>query len=345
MHRTPSDKDQRMLRPKNNFRCALLIALLSCGGTAYAQNNIISTGIETFREACLMVDPHSERIYQWATDKGLKIVLGQGPERAGTKLLRWEVAKSDNTIVLLQAVINDPASLNCSVYFDQIRDSNRLVETFFLDEMRRKSHAIPQSLGSSPDRLAYSVLDGGNLFTYFDGRQSAQDHPHISLAVAATLSPPDTVAPRTFATPARSYQLFVSTCLERFPDIESIGERVKDSGWRSATALRTSPIYSGFWDLYDPFDEMSPYLIELKRSKSFSLCKLGYDIRAAVPMDHLIQTYALVHADDPYPNLHKPNDKFEYYSGRVAGREVSISLRTLTEGHYGELSVSIQTPQ
>jgi hypothetical protein len=335
-----------MLQPASKiFQCTLLVALLCVGTTAYAQDDIISRGIETFRETCLMDDPHSERIYQWATDRGLKIVQGQGPEHAGAKLLTWEVAKSGDTTVLLQARVNDPTFLYCTIHFDQQRDSNKLVETFFLDEMRRHLHAKQQRSVSSPDQSAYSFIDGKDLYTYFDGRQSEQDKPHIFLAVAATLSPPDVALPRTFATPERSYQLFVNVCLTRFPDIENIGEYVKDLGWKSPAALQTTPFYNGFWDLYDPFDEMSPYSFELKRSNAFRLCTLGFDVRSAVPMDRLIRTYALVHADDPYPTLHRPDEKFEFFSGQVAGRQVLFSLRTVPAGHYGDLSVSVETPQ
>jgi hypothetical protein len=343
---TPSDIDEQMLQSTSkSFLFALLVALLCAGTTAYAQDDIISRGIETFRETCLMGDPHSERIYQWATDKGLKIIQGQGPEHAGAKLLRWEVAKSGDTTLMLQVRVNDPAYLNCSVYFDQQRDSNRLVETFFLNEMRQHSHARQQRSVSSPDQSAYSFMDGKDLYTYFDGRQSEQDKPHIFLAVAAALPPPDVALPRTFATPERSYQLFVNACLARFPDIKNIGDYVMDLGWKSAVALRTGPFYSGLWNLYDPFDEMSPYSFELKQSNVLRLCTLGFDVRAAVPMDRLIQTYALVRVDDPYPSLHRPDEKFEFFSGQVAGKRVLFSLRTVPVGHYGDLSASVETPQ
>lgn len=333
-----------MLQPVIKIFQSILLVVQLYGTAAYAQDDIVSRGIETFRETCLMADPRSEGIYEWATDRGLKIVQGQGPERAGAKVLTWEIAKSGDSNVALQVRVNDPANLNCSVNFDQQRDSDKLVETFFLEEMKRHPQAQKQRSVPSPDRSAYSFNDGKYRYIYFDGHQSEQDKPHIFLSVTAALSPPDATLPRTFATPERSYQLFVNTCLARFPDIESIGEHVKDLGWKSPAALRTTPFYSGFWNLYDPFDEMSPYSFELKRSNALRLCDFGYDVRAAVPMDRLIRSYALVHADDPYPTLHRPDEKTEYYSGQVAGMRILFSLRTVPAGHYGDLSVSVETP-
>jgi hypothetical protein len=322
------------------------VVLLCAGAIVHAQDDITSRGIETFRETCLMADARSEKIYQWAADKDLKIVQGQGPERAGPKVLTWEVARSGVATVLLQAIINNPGHLNCTVNFDQQRDSNKLVEAFFLEEMKRHPNAKQLNPGSGRDRTAYTFIDGKDLYVYFDGRQSEQDRPHILLAVAATVSPPDVALPRPFATPERSYRFFVNACLARFPDIESIGEYVKASGWKSPTALRTSPFYSGIWDLWDPFDEMSPYGVELRRSNAFKSCTFAFDLRAAVPMERLIRSYALVHADAPYPTQpRQPDEKIEYYSGLVGGTKALFELRMEEATHEGELGVFVETPQ
>lgn len=338
-----------MLQPVVKILRSIPFVVLLCAGTdAPAQDDLTSRGIDAFRETCLMADPRSEKIYQWAADRELKIVRGQGLERqGGIKELTWEVARSEATTVLLQVIITDPGHLNCSVYFDQQRDSNKLVEAFFLEEMKRRHpHARQLNPGSGPDGTAHTLIDGKDLYAYFDGRQSEQDRPHISLAVVASLSPPGAALPRTFATPERSYRLFVNACLARFPDIESIGEYVKASGWRSPAAIQTSPFYHGIWSLWDPFDEMSPYAVELIHSKAFRLCKFDFDLRAAIPMEQLIRSYALIHADAPFPaQPGQPDEKIEYYSGVVGGTPALFKLRTEDARHYGELSVFVEAPQ
>jgi hypothetical protein len=325
----------------------LFVVMLDAGAIVYAQDDITSRGIETFRETCLMADARSENIYQWAADKDLKIVQGQGPESAGPKVLTWEVARSGAATVLLQAIINNPGHLNCLVYFDQQRDSNKLVEAFFLEEMKRHRNARQLNPGSGPDSTAHSFIDGRDIYGYLDGRQNEQDKPHIQLAVFATLPSTDVAVPRTFATPERSYRFFVNECLARFPDIESIGEYVvQDLGWRSQTALQTTPSYHNIWSLWDPFDEMAPYALELMRSNVFKLCALHFDLRAALPMERLIRSYALVHANDPYPNLpRKPDEKIEYYSGLIGSTQAIFKLRTEEPTHHVELGVYVETPQ
>jgi len=91
---------------------SILLVIQAYWTAAYAHDDSVSRGIETFRETCLMADPRSERIYEWATDRGLKIVQGQGPERAGAKVLTWEIAKSGDSNVALQVRVSAPAWVN-----------------------------------------------------------------------------------------------------------------------------------------------------------------------------------------------------------------------------------------
>lgn len=334
-----------MLQPAIRIFQSILFLVLLCTGTiVYAQDEIVSRGIETFRQTCLMEDARSEKIYQWATDRDLKIVQGQGPERVQTKALRWEVARSGDATVLLQVIIGDPTHLSCLVYFDQQRDSSKWVEAFFLEEMKRHPNAKRQGSVSGPYQSTFSFVDGKRSYSYFDEHQSQQAGPHILLGVDAALSPPDVALLRPFATRERSYRFFTNFCLARFPDIESIGESVKDAGWRSPVAPRSKPFYSSMWTLYDPFDEMSPYRLELWRTNAFKSCKLGFDLRAAIPMEQLIRSYALVRADDPHPTMtRQPDEKIEYYSGLVGGTRALFSLRTDEARHDGELSVFVES--
>jgi hypothetical protein len=308
---------------------------------------MISRGIETFRETCLMADVRSETIYQWAVDRDLKIIKGQGPDHAGLKELTWEVARSGTASVLLQLYMNGPGTLHCSVYFGEQRDAAKRVEAFFMEEMKRHPMARQLRPGSTPDSSANSFMDEKGLYGFLDGRQNEQDKPHILLALFVKRTPSDVTVPRTFATPERSYRLFVSACLVRFPDIERIGEYVvQDLGWKSQTAMQTTPFYHNIWSLWDPFDEMGPYSFELMRSNAYKSCALDFDFRAAVPMDRLIREYALVHADAPTPGLPPgPGEKIDYYSGRVGGTQAIFKLRTEDAIHNGELSVYIEIPQ
>lgn len=330
------------------------LMLLCTGTTVSAQDDMISRGIQTFRETCLMADVRSEKIYQWAADRDLKIIKGQGPEHAGLKELTWEVARSGTASVLLQAYMNSPANLHCSVYFSEQRDFNKQVEAFFLEEVKRR-HPLATRLnpGSAPDSTAYSFTDGKdlasgkNLYAYLDGRVNDQDKPHILLALFATLPPSDVAVPRTFATPERSYRFFVNACLTRFPNIENIGKYVvEDLGWKSQTAMQTTPFYHNIWSVWDPFDETGPYSFELIRSKAYKSCALHFDLRAAVPMDRLIRDYTLVHADAPTQGFPPgPSEKIEYYSGLAGGAPAIFKLRTEEKLGDGELSVSVETPQ
>ncbi|PJG56120.1 hypothetical protein CVM73_04695 [Bradyrhizobium forestalis] len=335
-----------MMQPiVRNSLLVLFVGLLCAGTITLAQDDITARGIEAFRDTCLRPDVRSETIYQWAADKDLKIVQGQGPERAGGKQLTWEVARSGDATVLLQAYINSPGHLHCSVYFSEQRDSRKQVEAFFLEEMKRHPNAQQLQPGAGPGSTAYTFIDEKVLYGYFDGRKNDQDKPHIFLTAFGPLRPSNTTVPRSFATQERSYRLFVTACLARFPDIESIGEyAVHDLGWKSQSALQTQP-YHNEWSLWDPFDEMGPYALELIRLNGFKSCALHFDLRAAVPMERLIRSFALVHADARYRNLpRKPNEQIEYYSGLIGGTQTLLSLRTDEAGRHGELRVFVETP-
>jgi len=335
-----------MLRSAVRILKSILLLLLLCAGmAARAQDDLVSRGIETFRETCLMADPRFEKVYQWAADRDLKIIQGQVPERGRSKAIVWEVAASGSATVQLRVVAGDQY-LNCQVYFGEQRDSNRRAETFFLDEMKRHPNAKQQRASSDPDRSAHFYIDGKTSFGYFDGRQSERDRPYISLAFSGILAPPDVALARTFATPERSYRLFVNSCLARFPDIDSIAEHLNATGWQRTQSPPGSPAYWGLWSLYDPFDEMSPYGIELRRSNAFRSCNLGFDVRAALPMERLIRDYALVRAENPHPEIRpRPGEKIEYYSAPVAGMRTLFSLRTDNTTHDGELSMFIESSQ
>jgi hypothetical protein len=329
------------------FQFILFVGLLGTATIASAQEDIMSRGIEVFRETCLMADARSEKIYQWATEKNLKIVAGQGPDRAGLKILTWEVARSGAASLRLQAFINDPGSLNCTVYFDGQRDTGKQVETFFLEEMKRRPRARRLSPGMGPDSTAYSFAEGTDIYGYLDGRQNEQDKPHIWLAVFAHLAPSDAAVSRSFATPERSYRLFVNSCLAHFPDIESIGEYVaQDLGWKSPTAVQTKPFYSGLWSLWDPFDEFGPYTLELRHTQAYKSCALHFDLRAGLPLERLIHDYALVHAGAPSPGFPpRQGEKTEYYSGLVGGTQATFMLVMQEAIHDGELNIYVEPPQ
>jgi hypothetical protein len=339
-----------MARPASKIvQFSSFFVLLCAGAIAHAQDDVRARGIEAYREACLMTDPRPEKIYQWAADRDLKIALSHGlDQRGATKELSWEVARSGTAAVLLQLIITKPEHLVCSVYFDQQRDSDKLVEAFFLEEMKRSHpHARPLNRVSGPDSAAHSFLDGTDLYAYRDGRQNDQDKPHILLSLWANPPPPDAAVPRTFATPERSYRFFVNSCLARFPDIESIGEHVvRDLGWKSPHALQVNPFYHNIWVLWDPFEEMAPYSIELIRSNAFKSCALHFDLRAAMPMERLMRDYGLVPADAPTAGVPpRPGEKFEYYSGRAGGAQAIFKLRTEEASHRGDLDVYVETPQ
>src|SRR5689334_10873159 len=98
--------------PPRLFKFLVLLWALCAATAARAQDDLVSSGIEAFREACLMTDPRFEKIYQWAANKGLKSIEGDEPSLDGSirpiarqdgwdRVAHWKVAASGLATVTL----------------------------------------------------------------------------------------------------------------------------------------------------------------------------------------------------------------------------------------------------
>jgi hypothetical protein len=215
-----------------------LFLLLCAAATARAQDNLDSVGIRAFSETCLMPDPRLEKIYEWAAARELKMLEGRARQEDKEKGFVWELATSGRASVLLLVSTGyrlPRHMFSCEVFFREYRDPGKRIETFFLDEMRRRPNAKQERQRLEGDRSAYHFREGDELFIFFSGPAPypPDETPMVRFALLASQAPPDVAPPTpTFGTVERTYKSFVNYCMALFPDIPAIAERMITTGWQ-----------------------------------------------------------------------------------------------------------------
>lgn len=336
-----------MLRPSAIVSQLLSLLVPICTpAAAQSQDDLASLGIRAFSETCLMPDPRLEKIYEWAAARDLKMLEGRARQEDKEKGFAWQLAASgrESVQLIVGAGYRLPRhTLTCEVFFREYRDPGKRIETFFLDEMRRRPNARQEAQRLEGARSAYHFRDGDEFFMFFSGPAPypPDETPMVRFALLASQTPPDVDPPTpSFATAERTYKYFVDFCMALFPDLPRIAERVVSAGWQGGGPA-DAPAYVQSWVLRDPFNVMTGYYMELTRTERDASCSLGFDGRAAMPMDRLIRDYGLKRESDLEAARAAPGSgsTYELYSAVVAGNRLVFALTPSNTARSGQLIV------
>jgi len=327
-----------------------LLVLLCAAPTAGAQDNagaqanLDSLGIAAFRETCLMPDPGLEKIYEWASARDLKMIEGRARREDRSKGFVWEIAASGETSLQLRVAAEYSLPrhfLACEVMFKEHSDTRKRVEIFFLDEMERRPDAKFDIRLVTAERIVYNWVDGDTRLGFFNGKLPYVPMPPTVLLTLFTHRAPPDVAPATpaFATAERSYKHFVDFCLAPYADIAAIEARMSATGWQRSGSGQNGEVYQRGWSLFDPFNVMGAYAVDVQQGPGYTGCGFNFDLRAAVPMDRLIRDYGLTPESSLDPAPTGTTSETRNYSATVGGRRLRFLLTTSPQTHSGQLTV------
>jgi hypothetical protein len=320
----------------------------SIASLALAQNDFVERGVRTFSDLCLMPEPQLEKIYKLATERELKLIAGSAKEDAASKVLEWEITSSGSARIRFSVTgdySSQQHSLICQITFFDYQDAGRRIEGRFLDEMRGRPNAKPTISRSESERTQHKYVEGSSSYSFFAGPSSNPQHtPIVAMSLIARQAPPAS-RPQTpkFATSELTYKTFIETCVTPFPDVERIAERVKALGWQSEGVRRDGSTMTLDAMTLDPFNVMQGYGIEVHRTRWGADCGLGFDGRAAIPMERLIQQYGLQSLPELDPNPNPSGFKSDTYSAVVNGTKILVQLTTNSDGKSGKIMITDDT--
>jgi hypothetical protein len=331
------------------FRVAMVQALLLyfVAGPALAQDDLANRGGAAFGEYCLMPDLRIEKMAQVALDREFKLVGGSlRGDRPGGRQAEWEVATVGSAWVRVfiheshwTQAQGQTHGFTCVVRLGNHRDDDRRAEALFRDLMKSR----PNARMTAQRATSLTYADGGDTYT-FGAADPRADRPEVVMHMTRITQgpPPPPLPPPVFATPERTYRLFVDGCVRLFPDIEAITTSLNDSGWKGETDRKGSDIWS-HWARVDPFYAMRGYGIEAYKYRSGASCKVSFDGRASVSMERLTRDYHLQRLpDDPLPpGDDPPRSKWENFSTVVAGRQVVMQLNMEFDGSSGSIAIIV----